>query len=68
MPDAGSRSGADIQQELQSGQSIAWKFNPSQKRLHFTLPTQLGGREYDVCLSGGYTFRGLPASAAAVMG
>jgi hypothetical protein len=68
MPESGFRSGADIQQELQQGQTVSWKFNSSEKRLHFTLPKELGGRAYDVCLSGGYTFRGQPASAAAVTG
>jgi len=68
MPDAGSRSGADIQQGLEQGQAVSWKFNSSEKRLHFVLPKELGGRAYDVCLSGGYTFRGVPSSAAAVMG
>jgi len=68
MPDAGSRSGADIQQDLQQGRKVAWKFNSSEKRLRFTLPKHLGGRDYDVCLSGGYTFRGLPTAAAAVKG
>jgi hypothetical protein len=29
---------------------------------------ELGGRAYNVCLSGGYTFRGLPSSAGAVTG
>ena len=66
MPDAGSRSGADIQQDLREGRTVAWKFISSEKRLHFTLPRHLGGRAYDVCLSGGYTFRGLPTSAAAM--
>jgi hypothetical protein len=59
MPDEGSRSGAKIREALGRGDSVSWRFNSRQKRLRFALPKALGGRTYDVCLVGGYTFRGL---------
>jgi hypothetical protein len=43
---------------------VSWQFNPEEKRLALSLPEELGGRTYDVCLSGGYTFTGAPAPGA----
>ena len=45
---------------------MSWKFNTDEKRLRFTLPKALGGRTYEVCLDGGYTFRGMTSACAVV--
>jgi hypothetical protein len=41
---------------------VSWQFNPEEKRLALSLPAELGGRTYEVCLRGGYTFVRLPAA------
>jgi hypothetical protein len=52
----GSRSGAQIRDALANGAPVSWQFNPAEKRLALSLPEELGGRTYEVCLRGGYTF------------
>lgn len=58
----GSRSGAQIRDDLADGHAVSWQFNPEEKRLALSLPAELGGRTYEVCLRGGYTFVRLPAA------
>jgi len=41
---------------------VTWQFSPEEKRLTLRLPEELGGRTYDVCLHGGYTFAPVPAA------
>ena len=43
---------------------MSWKLKNGEKRLRFELPKSLGGRTYEVCLDGGYTFRGVTGAAA----
>lgn len=45
---------------------MSWKFQGWEKRLRFELPKSLGGRTYEVCLDGGYTFHRVTGVAAAV--
>jgi hypothetical protein len=52
----GSRSGADLRDDLANGVPVSWQFSPEEKRLALSLPPELGGRTYEVCLRGGYTF------------
>jgi hypothetical protein len=52
----GSRSGAQIRDDLANGEPVTWQFSPGEKRLSLSLPDELGGRTYEVCLQGGYTF------------
>lgn len=52
----GSRSGAQIRDDLANGEPVTWEFSPGEKRLSLSLPDELGGRTYEVCLQGGYTF------------
>jgi hypothetical protein len=40
-----------------SGESVAWRLDPGERRLSITLPAALGGRTHEVALTGGYTFR-----------
>jgi hypothetical protein len=65
MPDAGSRSGAEIREALTQGQAVSWHFTPDQKRLCFSLPQAFGGRSYEVCVKGGYTFNPVATVSAA---
>jgi hypothetical protein len=60
MPVEGSRSGAEIRAEFESGSPVSWRLNPDQARLRVALPSYLGGWTYEVALEGGYTFT--PAS------
>jgi hypothetical protein len=41
---------------------VSWQFNPEEKRLALSLPAELGGRTYEVCLRGGYTFVSAPVA------
>ena len=63
MPDAGTRSGAEIRDALSDGESIGWKFTSNQRRLSLTLPKAFGGATHEVCLVGGYSFEPLHAEA-----
>ena len=56
MPESGSRSGAEIREDLRSGSAVSWRFTPGEKRLSLTLPPVFGGKTHEVCLTGGYTF------------
>jgi hypothetical protein len=51
-----SRSGAEIRKALFSGEPVTWGFNPKEKRVVLTLPKHLGGRTYELCIAGSYTF------------
>jgi hypothetical protein len=57
----GSRSGAQIREDLGSGGPVTWQFSPEEKRLSLSLPDELGGRTYELCLRGSYTFMLAPA-------
>jgi hypothetical protein len=60
----GSRSGAQIRDALVKGDLVTWQFSPEEKRLALSLPEELGGRTYEVCLRGGYTFTRAPVVGA----
>jgi hypothetical protein len=45
---------------------VSWRFNAQEKRLRFALPKSFGGRTYEVCLDGGYSFRGVTRLPAVV--
>lgn len=57
----GSRSGVQIRDDLANGDPVSWQFSSGEKRLALSLPEELGGRTYEVCLRGGYTFTRVPA-------
>lgn len=51
-----SRSGAEIRKALFNGEPVTWGFNPKEKRVVLTLPKNLGGQTYELCIAGSYTF------------
>jgi hypothetical protein len=63
MPEAGSRSGAEIRAEFENGVPVSWRFTRNQSRLRLTLPKLLGGHTHGVAFEGGYTFAPLSAIA-----
>jgi hypothetical protein len=60
----GSRSGAQVRDDLAEGRPVTWQFSPGERRLALSLPKELGGHTYEVCLQGGYTFTRVPAADA----
>lgn len=56
----GSRSGAQLRDGLAKGEPVTWQFSPDERRLALSLPPELGGGTYEVCLRGGYTFTRAP--------